>query len=331
MQAKQDFKQNSKIPLISFIITCYNLPKEMLEECLDSILALSLRRYEREIILVDDGSEVCLMNELLKYGDDIVYIRKKNGGVSTARNIGMEIATGKYVQFVDGDDRLLQTPYEYCLDIIRYNESDIVMFDFTRRDDLEFNVATTPPPVSGTEYMHNNNIKGAVWCYLFRREMAGTLRFTPGIQYGEDEEFTPQLLLRAETVVHTDAKAYYYRENVTSVLNRTDLRSKVKRIDDNLNVIYNLLEKSHNLPSTDSIAMQRRIAQLTMDYIYNLIVTTHSATFVNRKLKELEAKGLFPLPDKNYTAKYKWFRRITNSKAGMTVLIHTLPLLKRER
>lgn len=318
--------------MISFIITCYNQPKEMLEECIGSILALSLRRYEREVIVIDDGSDECLMNGLMAYGDDIIYIRKPNGGVSTARNIGLEVATGKYLQFVDGDDRLQQAPYEYCTDMIRYNDYDMVMFDFSRSEtSAGFSVAKTTAPVSGTEYMHNNNIKGSVCSYLFKREMAGTLRFTPGIHYGEDEEFTPQLLLRAETVVSTDAKAYYYRDNGASMLHKTDLHSKVKRIDDNLNVIYRLFDKSHNIPTSDSIAMQRRVAQLTMDYIYNLIVTTRSASFVNRKLNELRAKGLFPLPDKEYTAKYKWFRRMTSSKVGLAVLIRTLPLLRRER
>ena len=62
-------------PLISFIVTYYNLPLEMLCECIESILSLSLRPYEREIIIVDDGSNSCPMNALMKYGSDILYLR----------------------------------------------------------------------------------------------------------------------------------------------------------------------------------------------------------------------------------------------------------------
>ena len=330
MQIKQGIKQNSKIPLVSFIITYYNLPLDMLKECIESILALSLRPYEREIIIVDDGSDISPMNDIIGYGNDIIYIRKRNEGVSTARNTGMDVAKGKYIQFVDGDDLLVQAYYEHCLDTVRYNDFDMVMFGFTRTKDNSFTLPVTTQALSGTEYMHNHNINGAAWSYLFKSAMAGKLRFAQGINYGEDEHFTPQLLLRAESVVYTDAKAYYYRQRKDSALHQTSIRRKVRRIDDNLNVILHLQEISRTLPQADNIAMQRRIAQLTMDYIYNTIILTRSAAFVNNKLKELYDKGLFPLPDKNYTKKYKWFRRMTNSKVGLAILIKTLPLLKKE-
>ena len=119
-------------PLVTFVITCYNLPMQMLCACIDSILALSLTAEEREVIVVDDGSEVSPMNGLMQYGDDIVYIRQKNAGVSVARNAGMQIAKGKYIQIVDGDDTLIKAPYDYCLDIIRTApDTDVVLFDFT--------------------------------------------------------------------------------------------------------------------------------------------------------------------------------------------------------
>ena len=119
-------------PLVSFILTDYNLPTELLCECIDSILRLSLQPSEREIIVVDDGSDESPMNDLLRYGDEIIYVRQKNGGVSTARNTGMAMAKGKYIQLVDGDDCLLQTPYDHCLDIVRHHQdADVVVFDFT--------------------------------------------------------------------------------------------------------------------------------------------------------------------------------------------------------
>ena len=81
-------------PLISFILTYYNLPVEMLIECIESILALSLQADEREIIVVDDGSKIRCVNELTKYDDEITYIRQRNMGLSEARNTGIQMATG---------------------------------------------------------------------------------------------------------------------------------------------------------------------------------------------------------------------------------------------
>ena len=199
---------NMQQALVSFIVTCYNLPVEMLCECIDSILKLSLQPAEREIIIVDDGSDISPMNDLLRYGDDIIYVRQKNGGLSAARNKGLEVATGLYLQFVDGDDQLIKSGYDYCLDIIRHHQdAEMVIFDFDEHD----HESAVPPenkvtPMSGTSYMHHNNIHGTACGYLFRRTTLSDLRFTPGI-YHEDEEFTPQLLIRAETVYPTMAKA----------------------------------------------------------------------------------------------------------------------------
>ena len=118
----------------------------MLCECIDSILKLNLQSAEREIIVVDDGSDQSPMNDLLKYGDDIIYVRQKNGGVSVARNTAMDMAKGQFIQIVDGDDCLLTVPYEQCLDIIRKNgDADVVMFDFTHQNSQGSNSPVTPP------------------------------------------------------------------------------------------------------------------------------------------------------------------------------------------
>ena len=319
-------------PLVTFIVTYYNLPVQQLCECIDSILALSLSPAEREIILVDDGSEVSPLNALMQYGDDILYIRQKNQGVSVARNTALNMARGAFIQIVDGDDTLLTAPYEQCLDIARRdNEAEAILFDFTASPTNGSTTTAQPLRTSGTEYMRRHNIRGAIWCCLFRQRIRGKLEFTPSVAYGEDEEFTPQLLLRAEVVYVTEAKAYYYRQRTTSAVHQVDEQSLQRRLNDTKGVIRHLNELCDKLPPADRLAMQRRVAQLTMDYIYNTIVMTRSRQSLNKCLDELHAEGLFPLPDREYSAKYTWFRRMTNTSMGRTILLHTLPLLKRER
>ena len=334
MQNLQSISKIDKKPLVSFIITYYNLPVQMLFECIDSLLALALLPAEREIIVIDDGSEVSPMNGLMQYGDDIIYVRQKNAGVSVARNTALQMAKGKYIQIIDGDDMLLKAPYEHCLNIIRIDpDTDMVMFDFTKSQSptSSSRTYTTSNKMSGASYMNNHNMHGAVWCCLFREAIRGTLEFSPGIYYGEDEEFTPQLLVRAETIYSTDAQAYYYRQRNTSAVHKGDENSKQKRLNDTRTVIDRLNDMSDHLPHNDRLAMQRRVAQLTMDYIYNIIMLTHSQKELDERLEELHKKGLFPLPDRNYSQKYKWFRKMTNSKTGRFLLLHSLPLLKKER
>lgn len=319
-------------PLVSFIITYYDLPIQMLCECIDSILALSLRPFEREIIVVDDGSETSPINGLMEYGDNIIYLRQKNSGVSVARNQGLQMAKGKYIQFVDGDDCLIQTPYEHCLDIIRYHQdADMVFFDFTHSRSHQEEAYKQPTVTNGIEYLHHQNIRGASWCFLFRQSIRGSLEFTPGVAYGEDEEFTPQLLIRAETIYLVEAKAYYYRTHSQSAVHQLSEEKKLKRLDDTIGIILHLHDLCDKLPPHAQSAMQRRVAQLTMDYIYNIMMLTRSNLMLEERLEALKSKGLFPLPDRDYTQKYRWFRKMANTAVGRRIMLHTLPLLKKER
>ena len=302
----------------------------MLCECIDSILALSLRPFEREIIIVDDGSNVSPMNGLMQYGDEIIYIRQKNSGLSVARNNGIEMAQGEYLQFIDSDDHLIQVPYEHCLDLIRLNVGiDMVMFDFTSTATKETSYKDSEV-ITGSEYMLKNNIHATAWGYLFKRATLSELRFTPGIWH-EDEEFTPQLLIRAEHVCTTDAKAYYYYKHKGSITTHNDDESKTKRFNDIRGVLDRLQYLCDRVPQSDRVALQRRVAQLTMDYIYQVIVQQRSQKALNACINELNSKGLFPLPDRDYSQKYIWFRKMTNSRLGRTILLNTLPLLKKER
>ena len=158
---------NTQIPLVSFIVTTYNLPIEYIKECLESIIQLSLNPKEREIILIDDGSDICPLNDL------------PNQGVSVARNYGIKIATGKYIQFIDGDDYILQATYEHCLDIVRYHQPDIVTFNYCKNNKNIEPSYELPTPVTGTDFLNNNNLHGAAWSYIFRHSIVGSLQFTP--------------------------------------------------------------------------------------------------------------------------------------------------------
>ncbi len=319
---------NTQIPLVSFIITTYNLPLEYLVECLKSILQLSLNSREREIILVDDGSDISPINDLAEYQDDIIYIRQRNQGLSIARNTGLQNASGKYIQFVDGDDCLIQVGYEHCLDLLRYHNPDIVHFTSSNKTFDKEVPYQYSEPISGSTYLYNNNLRAAAWCYTFKRDLLQQQRFTPGILH-EDEEFTPILFLKAERIITTDTKAYYYRERKDSIMHKTeDKRHYLKRLADTEKVIFQLQEKSNYLSEPERIALNRRIAQLTMDYLYNTIVLAQNYKHLEKNIKRLHDKGLFPLPDKKYTKKYQIFAKAINNKITRKILFYTLLKLK---
>lgn len=318
-------------PLVSFIIPAHNVPPAMLRKCIESILALSLRAFEREIIIIDYSSSDCpLLDGLGELADETIYIRQRNADVSVARNTGMQMATGRFMQFVGGDSRLIKAPYEHVLDHLRYGQSDMVLFDYSKTADAPL-LYDDQGPMTGSEMLRCENIRGSAWGYVFSRSIAGSLRFTPGMNYGEDKEFTPQLMLRAENVVRTTAKAYFYRQKPPTANGTQSIRSHIRRLEDSRSVIMRLKKIAVRLPAADKPAMQRYVALLTMDYIYNIIVTTGSSHYLERKIGELGKAGLFPLPDRNYTTKYTWFRRMANSRAGRAVLLKSLPVMEGER
>lgn len=308
-------------PLVSFIITTSKHQKEYLVECIKSILQLSLNPKEREIILIDDGSDICPLNDLAEYLPNIIYLRQPNQGVSVARNYGMKIATGKYIQFIDGDDYILKAAYEHCLDIVRYHQPDIVTFNYCKNNKNIEPSYELPTPVTGTDFLNNNNLHGAAWSYIFRHSIVGSLQFTPKIVYGEDEEFTPQLFLRAERIFKTNTEAYFYRDNKNSVSHQYTKEKIQLRMDNSLEVLLHLQQLLDKLPIAERQALSRRIAQLSMDYLYNNIRLHHSLISLNQAINNLREHGLYPLPDKKYTKKYTMFRRAINTYLGRIALL----------
>lgn len=310
-------------PLISFIITTYNLPVVLLHECVKSIVALSLSQQEREIIVIDDGSDFCPVNELTEIASDIILVRQPNKGLSVARNVGLKMSTGKFVQFIDGDDCLINAPYEHCLDIIRYQQPvDMVMFYSASSLDQPTESSYTGP-ITGEEYLANNNLRASAWGYIFRKSRLGKLKFTAGIVH-EDEEFTPQLVLNMHNIYCTQAKAYFYRQRKNSITHTDNKEEQNKRLADIFKVILHLKVIADEGDDLRAKSMERRVAQLSMDFLINVIRLTKSRKQLNDAIELLREHSLYPLPDNKYTPEYVIFRYMIQKKAGQLILIATL-------
>lgn len=321
----------SSQPLVSFIITTYNLPGELLQKCICSIISLSLSECEREIILVDDGSEMSPLDDLSEYQDQITYVRQQNQGPSAARNNAISLARGKYIQFVDGDDCLLTHAYEHCLDIIKLQSPDIVLFEMTSSKPR--NVKPTAKyygPVEGRLYMLHHNIHASACSYVFRSSILGQLRFTPGSLH-EDEEFTPMLFLRAEKMVVIADKAYYYKRREGSIMTETRKEHVDKRLADTEQILFRLKDKVSTLPQIEQMALERRVSQLTMDHLYRVAALKGSVEQLDKVIERLKQHALYPLPNKNYTPTYTFFRCLIRTAIGRKALVNSLKFRKHNK
>lgn len=303
-------------PLVSFIIPCYNVEQEVLHRCLQSVVDHGISSLPVEVIVVDDGSDVPPVWVEEVYGTAVTLLQRQHEGVSAARNAGLDRARGTYIQFVDADDMLL---YAYC-NMLRRAVTD--KFDIILA--LPSHNVAADNCQKGTCFMRYHNLHGAAWGYLFRRTLAEGLRFTPGVAYAEDEEFTARLFLRAQCLHIFPEAVYEYRQNAQSVTRNISPEALQRRFSDTEGVLTRLKELCTTLPDDERHALQRRVAQLTTDYIYNVVALTRDRQAFRRCLDRLHQLHLLPLPNGRYTWKYALFRSLCNRKPLRGVLFFLL-------
>ena len=220
--------------LISVIVPCYNVEK-YLKRCMDSILRQTYRNLE--IILVDDGSTDRTGKMCDKYAlkdNRIKVVHKENGGLSTARNTGIEYSTGEYISFCDSDDWIELDTYEYLMELLKkYNPECVVGRTcdvYTVRDHLEFHRKPEEPVkvITTTEVMKLVLLNGSgVNNRLFKREIFDSIRFPVGIT-NEDEAVIMKIYAMCKTIAMGGKQTYYYRKRANSI---TTVTFSLKNLD----------------------------------------------------------------------------------------------------
>lgn len=294
-------------PLISFIIPVYDIPQATLCRCLERILAVQIEG-RKEIIVVDDGSQKPVA-ELLTPNllSAIRLIRQDNQGAAAARNVGLASATGEYIQFVDADDYLLSDAYSSLALFAIKEKADLLTFRSISSKDSEERQYPILGPTDGTTYMTRHYVRVMPWGYIFRRSVCGDLRFTSGSYY-EDEEFTPLLLLRCKRMFHTLSEAYFYSEREGSLTRSYDVDFTLKRFPDFERIIFHLHLLQTQAQGREKEALRRRVAQITEDYLYNIMRFTHDFKFLQQTILRLKSNGILPLPNIRYSIKYLLFK-----------------------
>lgn len=224
--------------MISIIIPVYKA-ETFFDECVRSILAQSYNNFE--LILVDDGSpdrcpELC--DKWAVTDGRIKVIHKQNGGVSSARNSGLEIASGEYICFVDSDDTIPVNGLQTLVSSIEQSNVDVVfgMFQFQYGDKLLPHALRLPEGKYLFKDVLNDFIDdgtlggfllGSACAALYKRKviMANHLRFMEGLKNNEDGLFNFELALDADSFAVVNTPVYNYRQD--------DVPSKPNRMNEN--------------------------------------------------------------------------------------------------
>lgn len=223
-------------PIISIIVPVYNTEK-FLSKCIESILNQTFKDFE--LILVDDGSlDLCpkICDEYAQKDARIKVIHKKNGGLSDARNAGIEAACGEYLGFVDSDDYIKENMYEVLYNLISEYQADISICMAVSVDENSEPVwggKATTAVFNGKDALYamifERRFAVNSWNKLYKRELFGELRFPVGMLY-EDLATTYLLLDKCNVTVCTDLQLYAYVQRGGSIMSRDNFSLSADKI-----------------------------------------------------------------------------------------------------
>ena len=214
-------------PKISIIVPVYKVEK-YLHKCIDSILAQTFKDFE--LILVDDGSpdncgKIC--DEYAKRDNRIVVVHKENGGLSSARNAGLDIAIGDYIGFVDSDDYIELDMYDNLYKACIENEADISIIgvkEVNEKGDILYEYL--PTSLDFSELLKQSYD----WNKIFKKDLFinNNLFFKDNRCY-EDIELIPKLIVKSRKIIGVNKLGYNYLKRASSITS-----SKDEKILDNL-------------------------------------------------------------------------------------------------
>lgn len=307
---------------LSIIVPIYNV-EQYLRKCVDSLLAQDISSSEYEIILVDDGSlDACpqICDSYAAAHENIRVVHRPNGGLSAARNSGIEIGRGKYLMFVDSDDYIAPNVLKGLMAQVERDDLDVFRYrlQYVNPQYEVFNPYKTDPfmgndyseePTDGVTFLNERmNTQCYAWQFVLRRTLVignwpmvnDNCLFTPGI-YFEDTDWTPRILVRAKRVASTETVVYNYLMREGSITNAVNRNKQKKVLDDKMRLVAEMQKQSKELKEKG--LANRWFARMIADTVISIIGILSTQFYSERKeyLKQLKELDVYPI--QSYTAK----------------------------
>lgn len=323
---------------LSIIVPIYGV-EQYLRKCVDSLLAQDIPSSEYEIILVDDGSpdecpQICdeyeerAKSEDLR-GKSIKVIHRENGGLSAARNSGIEVAQGEYVMFVDSDDYIEQNVLGGLLAQVERDNLDVLRYrlQYVNPQYEVYNPYKIDPfkgndysevPTDGVSFLNSRmNTQCYAWVFLIKRNLiisdqnsafSNQLKekdnclFTEGI-YFEDTDWTPRMLCKAKCVASTNTVVYNYLMREGSITNAVNRSKQKKVLDDKMRLVETLQRQSKEFQEQGKD--NRWFAKMIADTVISVISIIAVQFYKERDsyLKHLKELDVYPIQSKHHKAR----------------------------
>ncbi len=302
---------NSKKILVSVIVPVYNV-QDYIEKCLDSLVNQTLKQLE--VIVVDDGStdrtSLIVDDYQKKYNAMIKVIHKKNEGVSIARNVGLESATGEYIGFLDSDDWVNFDMYEKLYQKAIKDNCDIVACDtLAIYPDKKILIESH---INETSTIKDLMLKAyaVIWNKIYKREIIKGIDFKAGMTFCEDVRFLYMLYPRIKKIgsVHESLHNYLQRSGSLTYTYDKKLYQLIDSLDDIVSYYKknSLYEKYYDELEYAYIrylfaTFIKRLAKTKnkvefdkgVNFVLNKVNTNFPNYRKNKYLKKLDGKSLY--------------------------------------
>ncbi|MDD3429795.1 MAG: glycosyltransferase [Oscillospiraceae bacterium] len=258
-------------PVVSVIVPVYNV-KDYLPRCVASILGQTYS--DLEIILVDDGStdgSGRLCDHYAEQDSRIQVIHKENGGLSDARNAGLDIATGEYITLIDSDDYVAPYYTEVLLSLALSNKAQIavgtwqeIYTEETQALQVEEQKVQVVSNLQALETMlYQKVFDTSAWVKLYKRSLFEKVRYPKGMLF-EDLFTTYKLLWQCDTVAYTSQKLYGYYQRSNSIMNVAFTPRRMHQVEAAEQILSFVKE---NCPSLVPAAQARYVSSLCQTYL----------------------------------------------------------------
>lgn len=281
-------------PVISIIVPVYNAEK-YIRKCVNSILTQTFVDFE--VLLIDDGSvddsgRIC--DEYSLKDKRVKVFHKINGGVSSARNLGLDNCRGRWVSFIDADDYIspdfFDCDYSNAVDVIQksysiiYEEKNLIVQKPVRSNIIK----------SRKEFLffYVRNRTNALWDKIIRRDLIGNRRFDTTVKVGEDFLFFLSLIKDVTKYSFNDLGCYFYNIRSGSAMDNVNRNysDRVKIMIQNINHINSILNQDTETNLRYSIIYQTYINVL---YNYKEYLTFSEINLVKKYFQEMSFRRLY--------------------------------------
>ena len=275
---------------ISVIIPIYNV-QEYLPKCIESVLQQTY--HNLEIILVDDGSpDKCgkICEAYAKKDNRIRVIHKKNEGVSSARNTGLEYASGEYISFIDSDDWITKNAYQVLYQGMKRYDADCAVGKCIHVIDKKGTLRPQKSPAQAVrcetpeETIKNTLLTGsAIWNRLYKRKIFEKLRF-PADRINDDEFIALRAYAKCNKIVFLNQDTYYYRIRKNSI---TTSHFSLRNMDYYYNSAENLTFIKKKKPELTECAEFKYFKTMLYCYVHlKLMKRNPKADMIRKELQK---------------------------------------------